>query len=310
MVWSRWVGQMPLNTVHVLFCCDRGYAQHLCVAIISMLENNPASQFDIVVVTREDFGDTEQRVARSVARYRNFEMRFEVFSPPTDLKLPLQGHYSLDNYSRLWLADFFPASVDRVLYLDSDLIVVGDIQELWDIDLGGRLLAAASIPGSTKCGLLSIPECYGYFNSGVFVIDLRQWRETRAVDEVVAFVAANPDKLADVDQDVLNACFYNRRARLPYIWNVISPFYFAHHPLGLSQEEVETIRRDARIVHFNGASKPWSYMSKHPRRADYLGYLKLSEWRDYVPPDRTLLNMTKKQMARFLPRWLVRALRS
>ena len=197
-----------------------------------------------------------------------------------------------------------------MLYLDSDLIVVGDIRELWDIDLGGRLLAAATIPGSTKCDFLSIPECYGYFNSGVMVTDLRQWRETRAIDEVVAFMAANPDKLTDVDQDALNACFYKRRAKLPYIWNVISPFYFAYHPLGLSQEEVETIRRDARIVHFNGASKPWSYMSKHPRRADYLSYLKLSEWRDYVPPDRTLYNMTKKKMAQFLPRWLVRALRS
>lgn len=275
-----------------------------------MLENNPDSQFDIVVVTREDFGETAQRLERSVARYRNFDLRFEVFNPPKDLKLPIRAHYSLDTYSRLWLADFFPDTVDRVLYLDSDLIVVGDIRELWDTDLAGNLLAAASIPGSTKCDFLSIPERCGYFNAGVLLTDLRQWRETRAIDEVVAFVAANPEKLADVDQDALNACFYKRRAHLPYIWNVISPFYFAHHPLGLSPEEVETIRRNAKIVHFNGASKPWSYMSQHPRRGDYLGYLKLSEWRDYVPPDRTWYNMTKKQMARILPRWLVRALRS
>lgn len=80
------VGQMSLNTVHTLFCCDLGYAQHLCVAIISMLENNPDSQFDIVVVTREDFGETAQRLERSVARYRNFDLRFEVFNPPKDLK--------------------------------------------------------------------------------------------------------------------------------------------------------------------------------------------------------------------------------
>jgi len=301
---------MSLNTVHVLFCCDPGYAQHLCVAIISMLENNPASQFDIVVVSREDFGDAGRRVARSVARYGNFDLRFEVFSPPKDLTLPVRAHYSLDTYSRLWLADFFPTSVERVLYLDSDLIVVGDIQELWATDLGGNLLAAASIPGSTKCEFLAIPESYGYFNAGVILTDLRQWRETRAVDELVAFVAANPDKLVDVDQDVLNACFYKRRAKLSYIWNVISPFYFPHHPLGLSQDEIQRVRRDARIVHFNGASKPWSYMSRHPRRDDYLSYLKLSEWRDYVPTDRTLSNMTKKQMARIVPRWLVRALRS
>ena len=169
-----------------------------------MLENNPASQFDIVVVSREDFGDAGRRVAGSVARYRNFDLRFEVFSPPKDLKLPVRAHYSLDTYSRLWLADFFPESVERVLYLDSDLIVVGDIQELWDSDLNGKLLAAASIPGSTKCEFLSIPESYGYFNAGVILTDLRQWRETRAIDELVAFVAANPDKLVDVDQDVLN----------------------------------------------------------------------------------------------------------
>jgi lipopolysaccharide biosynthesis glycosyltransferase len=127
---------------------------------------------------------------------------------------------------------------------------------------------------------------------------------------VSSYIAAHPANLVDPDQDVLNACFFDRRSHLPYIWNVISPFYFEYHPLGLTPGEVERIRSDARIIHFNGASKPWSYMSKHPRRDDYLEYLSMTEWRNFTPPDRTLPNVAKKQLSNLLPSWVARALRS
>ena len=289
------------NRVHLLLCCDPGYAQHLCVTLISVLINNPDLDFDIVVVSREDFGAAGDRLTVSLKSFKNFAIRMMVFQPPADLNLPVRAHYSIDNYTRLWVADFFPDDVERVLYLDCDLIVLGGIGPLYRGELHGKLLGAVSIPGSTRCELLRIPESSGYFNSGVMVVDLRQWRETGAAKALIEYIVANPDKLIDADQDALNACFFARRESLSYVWNVITPFYFEYHPLGIDPGTVERIRRDARVIHFNGASKPWSYMSRHPHRGDYLKYLALSEWRDYVPPDRTLPNILKKGIVGLIP---------
>jgi lipopolysaccharide biosynthesis glycosyltransferase len=275
-----------------------------------LLTNNPDLEFDVVVVCREDFGPLGDRLLTSLRSFRNISLRFIMFQPPADLYLPVRVHYSIDSYSRLWVADFFPESVDRVLYLDCDLIVLGSIEPLYRSDLQGHLLGAVAIPGSTRCEFLGIPEAFGYFNSGVLVIDLRQWRQTDAIGELIRYVMANPEKLIDADQDALNACFFTRRQSLSYIWNVISPFYFDYHPLGIDAEEVAAIRRDARIVHFNGASKPWSYMSRHPHRGDYLRYLKMSEWRDYVPPDRTVSNMLKRHITDVMPNGVKRVIES
>jgi len=273
-----------------------------------LLTNNPEPEFDVVVVSREDFGAAGDRLLTSLKSFQNLSLRFILFQPPADLNLPVRAHYSIDNYSRLWVADFFPESVARVLYLDCDLIVLGGVEPLFNSDLQGHLLGAVSIPGSTRCDLLGIPENHGYFNSGVMVIDLRQWRETDAVGTLVRYVVANPEKLIDADQDALNACFFDRRKPLSYIWNVITPFYFEYHPLGIDAGAVEQIRRDARIIHFNGASKPWSYMSRHPHQGDYLHYLRLSEWRGYVPPDRTVSNMVKRHVADLMPNGMHRVI--
>ncbi len=294
----------PLN---LLLCCNRTYAQHLCVALISLLDSNKDQSFDIVVVSREEFGSDGDRLLASLAGFRNCSIRFALFEVPAGLRLPVRAHYSVDNYSRLWIADFFPAAVRRVLYLDCDLIVLGEVADLYNVDLNGSLLGAVSIPGSTRCTLLGIPERFGYFNSGVMIIDLEQWRATRAAAEVIDYIVANPDKLIDADQDALNGCFFARRKAVPYVWNVITPFYFDYHPLGMDQTIVDEVRQGARIVHFNGASKPWSYMSRHPHRQDYARYLRRSEWRDYVPPDRTISNMLKKHLATFVPKRVTRA---
>ena len=294
--------------INLLFCCNSAYSQHLCVALISVLANNPGQQFDIAVVGRDAFGDEAEKIRRSLAQFSNFDLRFTVFQTPPELALPIRIHYSTDIYTRLWVASSFPDDTARVLYLDSDLIAVGDIAPLWRADLGGKLLGAVDIPGSTRCPLLGIPEAAGYFNSGVLLFDLEQWRRTGAVDEVVRYVAENGDKLIDPDQDALNACFFARRQSLPYIYNVITPFYFQYHDIGIGAAELATIQRQATIVHFNGASKPWHYMSRHPRAADYCRYLRMSEWRDFVPGDRTPLNMVKKFVAGILPTRLPRAL--
>ena len=290
-----------ITTIPTLFCINPNYAQHLAVSLVSLLENNPRLFFDVVVVFSGDLGDAEARLRRSLASYENVALRLTSFTPPSTMNLPLRAHYSLDCYTRLWIAEFFPGHIDRVLYLDSDLIVAGPIDELWATDLGRNILGAVTIPGSDRNALLGIPPEYGYFNSGVLLIDLAAWRREGIADRIFDFIREEPEKCIDADQDSFNGCLYDRRLALPYIWNIITPFYFDYHALGISETERRAARDRARIVHFNGASKPWSYMSRHPRKADYYKYLRKTDWRAFTPKDRTLINRIKKGVSAILP---------
>ena len=292
------------SQVNVLMCANAAYLQHVGVCITSLLANNPKLFFDIVFVGRASEVIDEAKLRKSLARFANHRLTIKAFTPPAERILPLnaKAHYSLDTWTRLWVEDFFPPGVNRVLYLDGDIVITGEIASLWNTDLEGALLGAVDIPGSqagvTRHGLR--PED-GYFNAGVLVIDLSQWRATKAMDEALEYVSTYPDRVHDVDQDALNACFHARRKRLDYKWNVIWPFFREPPTVELPYSEIETIRREVRIVHFNGASKPWSYFCDHPLKREYEKYLRLTEWRDFVPPDRTPLNRLRKIVSAALP---------
>lgn len=93
----------------------------------------------------------------------------------------------------------------------------------------------------------------------------------------------------------------SRRKRLEYRWNTTWSFYREPLSIPLARREIELVRQEARIIHFNGNSKPWSYFCDHPRKADYYKYLGMTEWRDFVPGDRTAVNRLRKRIAGILP---------
>ncbi len=176
------------------------------------------------------------------------------------------------------------------------------VAALWCADLDGALLGAIDIPGSLQ-GVAQLGMCAedGYFNSGVLLIDLKQWRESHALNTVLQYVEAYADRLIDLDQDALNACFHNRTKRLGYRWNATWSFYREPVSIPLPASEIARVRQEARIIHFNGNSKPWNYLCDHPRKAEYDKYLRMTEWRDFVPEDRTAVNWLRKRISAILP---------
>ena len=235
--------------VNALLCTNALFLQHAAVCLASLLANNADLFMDIVVVAQTAETLDEEKLRRSLAQFPNHSLTFQKFTIPRNLLLPLipQSHYTVDTYTRLWVNEFFPANTDRVLYLDADIVVVGSIGPLWTTDLGGALMGAVDIPGSDR-GVTSLGMRAedGYFNAGMLIIDLAQWRATGAEKIVIDYIRENPDRIM-FDQDALNACFCGCTKRLDYKWNVIRPFYREPLVLPLARAEIETIRREARI---------------------------------------------------------------
>src|SRR6476620_143173 len=127
------------SVVPLLLSTNSLFFQHAAVCLTSLLVNNPDLFFDIVIVSLPAEELDEQKLRCSLKSFENYSLRLMKFATPED-RLPLTAHYTIDTWTRLWVEEFFPAEINRVLYLDVDIVVVGRIAALWSTDLGGALL--------------------------------------------------------------------------------------------------------------------------------------------------------------------------
>ena len=291
-------------TIPTLFCTDARHAKHAAVSIVSLLENNPGAFFDLVVVSAGDLGSEAAKLRRTLAAYPNCALKTVRFDGRAGLlRLPAGLYYAVGDYMRLWMAEFFPASVAKVLCLGGDTIVTGDIGSLWRTELGEAVLGAVTIPDAGRGAALGIAEDYGYFDTGVMLVDLARWRRENLFARLLEAFAASDKHLED-DRDLLNLCLFDRRRVLPPTYNALSAFFSGAPGLGMSAADLAALRDAARVIRFDDALKPWSYLCRHPRRADYWHYLARTEWRDEEPEDRNLANWTKKTFGPLLPELL------
>lgn len=195
-------------------------------------------------------------------------------APVVDPAYPVSHWVSKAVYARLSIPDVVDDE-ERVLYLDTDLMVLGDLRPLLALALDGRPLAAVRDPQNPLIGqglAMALPGwqdlgiAYGreYFNSGVMLIDLAEAKRHGLFETAKDFLTTNPDNVRFWDQDALNYAADDAWLRLDRRWNTfaISPLAsdadFIHHaePV-ISLEQLLADEHTARIIHFAGALKPW-----------------------------------------------------
>ena len=183
------------------------------------------------------------------------------------------NHLSRAAYGRLFLPDVLPRDVHRCIYLDCDVLLRQDIDELCRSDLHGSYAGACVDPFHRTVGrAISRWQHYGldpadpYFNSGVMALDLDAWRATDLTAELRrTTLAASPEELGSADQDVLNIVLNRKWTRLPAKWNVHPMLVRRLGTIGVEPEvrelmrepDVAAARHDPAIVHFVGRLKPW-----------------------------------------------------
>src|SRR5882762_1086374 len=156
------------SLIPVLLSCDLNYLQHAVACIASLAMNNRKLRFHIIIAGSQDFTSVEEKLNLTITSFKNVQFQVFKFDLLSKLNFPLRIHYSVETYTRLWIADFF-AGYDRALFLDPDLIVTSEIDELWNADLANRTVAAVPIPGSTRPAQLGMAPGSRYFQSGVLV---------------------------------------------------------------------------------------------------------------------------------------------
>lgn len=207
---------------------------------------------------------TVDRLQRAADKYKVGLQMIEIDSDilkncPTNRNL----HYGdIMTYARFLLPSLLP-HLDKVLYLDCDLVVCQDLKSLWDIDVDDSAVAMAPdliYKDTDTLKRLNI-ENGCYLNSGVIIMNLDYWRKHDVFHRIMDFIEENGNSLTYFDQDAINVVLQNERKILPVKYNV-NPYHFhktlACYPKEL-HEEIRMAIRNPVIFHFLGPIKPWSW---------------------------------------------------
>lgn len=286
----------------VLFAADRLYLPHMATAIASLLANNPATPFHIHIIHTDIDADSLARLTAGipceVTSHRIPDSAFDA--------MPVVGHLARSSYYRLFAADVIEAP--SALYLDSDLIVLGPVDDLLATDLGAYPVAAVENPGLTPHPDLGLTAGAPYLNSGVMLLNLDEWRRRALRHTVIERIRAIPHAIQFADQCGLNAVLDGDWLPLHPRHNVMGNFWFTDPADAIAtfgEAQVREALANPLVIHFTGSSKPWQLNDHHPKKHLYWHYRNQTGFRSQTPNDLSL----KTILRRLVPAPLQHAIR-
>ena len=282
------------NTLTLVLSADDAYAQPLAVTVYSALVHlTPGWTVDLYVIDGGISEANRTRIARVV----------EAAPPSTTLRwltpdsnqvhnLPvLDDRMSTSAYLRLCLPDLLPDTCERVLYLDSDVLVTSSLTPLWTEPFDGTALCAvqdyytpyvSSTRGLDYYRELDLAPHTPYFNSGVMAINLAHWREHSVGVAALQHIEAYQDRVIFQDQGGLNAVVAGNWTPLDPAWNLfVTPDRLKDVPPSEVQETLTArpqLFQTAHIYHFAGGVKPWALDTYHLMQRRWYQYLWQSAW--------------------------------
>lgn len=288
--------QMNRCPIQVAFATDRHFIHHTTIALYSLLAQSTRPV--VATILFDDVAEADREKLLLSCEKVGHKIDFVQVDAESISDLPVMSpRMSRAAYFRLLLPEVLQHDIETVLYLDSDILCLGDIAPLWEIDISNRALGAVRepvyrptnsflrwrdiFPGRQAVRRLHLAE---YFNSGVLLINMRRWREQRISERTLAWRRDGRNLTRLHDQDALNATVGGDWAQLSARWN-FGPTFLARTQFGSKRNRKQL---DPIIVHFCG-SMEWIGRAN---RNLYRQYVRDSEWagsaRAFFP---------------FLPRW-------
>ena len=288
---------MSSKLVRVAFATDDGYARPLAVAggsVIRHLGKDRSLELYVLDmgISKLNRRKIEESFASPQVKVSWITGRQEAVSG-----LPSGGPWiTRSTYARLLLPDVLPAHVDRVLYLDCDLVVRRCIGELYDLEFDGAVALAVQAMGTPfVCSLWGVGGWFESgraasdinFNAGVMLMDLTAWRREQIGQIALGYArACDPDHPLVADQESLNATFGPRIRSIDPRWNQQSELFSNVHAslLPYSRERLNILRSDPWVIHYSQASKPWQADCSHPWVNEWYRNLDETAYRGWRPP--------------------------
>lgn len=274
--------------MNIACATDNNYAPYCGIMLTSLFENNKNHSFSVYILSQ---GLSEEHCSKfdTLAKRYNSEIIIveidnTIFS---NCRFWALDHVTVATFYRLLLPTVLPKDMDRVLYLDCDIIVNHRIDELYMQDMDNvPLCACVNIPFcddlETRLGIKNEK----YFNAGVLLINLSYWRTNHIFEKCLDIINSIPDKLIYHDQDTLNLLFHCEQRPIKFL-DITYNFQTACIKISEFNDIPDDIKRNIcqcayypTIIHFISNKKPWLQICADPYKPRFLYFRRKSLWAD------------------------------
>jgi lipopolysaccharide biosynthesis glycosyltransferase len=266
----------------IAFGIDDGYTMPCGVLITSILRTNPNIKINFHVLS-EDLSEKNKTLLRGVICNSNCTIAFYSVQDSDTLKNAyVPGHWGIATLYRLFIPLLLPETISKVLYLDSDMLVVDSLDPLWNTDIENYpvIVTDPSIDDIRHFNRLGYNYTDGYYNVAILIINMDYWRKNNITEKTFSFLHDNKERCLYPDMDAINYVLAGKMKRVSarfdaFIWIDVTEY--------LTRSEFHADMRDAQInpavIHFIGPVKPWYKECSHPYRDVWLFVKNQTVWK-------------------------------
>ena len=276
--------------MNIAYTLNNKFVPQVAASIASICENNKdAKTINFYLLHTDITNSNQKKLEKFIYKYRHKANFIKLDNMPKyfDFEFDTNGWNPIV-LARLLLDRLLPNCTEKVLYLDGDTIIRGNLQKLWGNDLSKYTIAASIEPTVDKkrksqLGLSNLP----YYNAGVLLINLKKWRKDNTGKKIIEYYKKNSGRLFANDQDAINGSQKGEILTLSPKYNYYNIFdQYPHRFLSklcdypyISYAAYEEARKNPIIIHYLGEERPWRIGNKHKYKNDYLKYLDMTPWK-------------------------------
>jgi lipopolysaccharide biosynthesis glycosyltransferase len=283
-----------MNFLPIVFTCDDAYFKYANVVITSIIHNqNRNCRYEINVLSEFISNENMLLARKQLENHSNFTINFVILKDFDSSKFFLNSYMSISTYYRFYIPQLF-SRYDRILYLDSDLIVDADISDFASLDFDDKLAICCPSPfirnkvlkgDDEKFSLnyfthvLKMPDPLQYFNAGVMLYNVKKMNEIDITTKLFEALEDIKEPFLQ-DQDILNSVLSNNGGvkLISSKYNMTRTFVITTKRLFLERlKEIFRISKKNNwffIYHYVGKDKPW--MTKRSDGLLFVKYAKMS----------------------------------
>lgn len=270
--------------MHLLFATNDAYVPHVATTLASVFENNMDMQF-VVHVMATDISDNNHRKLKNFVEKYHHLLDVKIVNP-NDLEIDLTvcGKWGIFPSLKLYAADLYP-EVDKMLYVDADMICLGSLKPIESVDMTDCYIAAPTDEQEAKKHKqrLDLPHDAFYGCAGLVWFNLDKWRKEHVRRKCFAYFnsPAHRDIIKWGEQDVLNRVCQGYIRELPIIYNMFS-CYWLHHGRNIPERyraNIAKYKQNTVIIHYIDSCKPWFKDNHFPLKKYYWQYHRLTPWK-------------------------------
>lgn len=279
---------MNKTKINLAVCLDNNYVLPTTVLLNSIGYNKGDEDIDVYAISEHPLSEKTIKVMTEECSKYGMNIFFVDYniSERDELKnVKIGRHWTLAAFLKLYIAMIVPESVEKILYLDGDMIVRHSLMELWNEDISDYTMAGVMDANQFGTGVMQTCyyDCkkYYYINTGTLLLNVKKIREHNIISKFDKFLLDHGQTLGYVDQDVFNNVLFDQKKILPTKFNAQYYSYFKPEYRVTPNEEdnISEMLKDPVIAHFTEKVKPWFACCAHPLLSDFDKYLKMSSFK-------------------------------